>query len=84
MWQLWKSLVLIYNSKVNESLDFIIKNVKEPGQDELARLILILKYSIYFYFSLKSNNSIFLNSVGWLSACSAINPSFKGVPLING
>jgi lipoprotein NlpI len=44
MWQLWKSLVLLYNDCPDESYDFINECVKEPGQDVIAMIIIVLKY----------------------------------------
>jgi len=44
MWQFWNSLILLYNGRPNESYEFINENVKEPGQDNIAQLIIFLKY----------------------------------------
>jgi serine/threonine protein kinase len=44
MWQFWKSIILLYNDRAKETLDFINTNVKEPGQDALAQMAIFLKY----------------------------------------
>jgi len=44
MWQLWNSIVLVYNERPDESYEFINMNVKEPGQDLIAQLVIFLKY----------------------------------------
>jgi len=46
MWQLWKSLILIYNDRPEESYEFINSKIKEPAQDSLVTLLLCLKYAI--------------------------------------
>ena len=44
MWKFWKSLVLLYNDRPKETLDFIKESIKEPGQDALVQLVIFLKY----------------------------------------
>ena len=44
IWQLWNSIILLYNERPDETYEFINRNVKEPGQDLLAQLVIFLKY----------------------------------------
>ena len=44
MWYLWNSILLLYNERPDETYEFINMNVKEPGQDLLAQLVIFLKY----------------------------------------
>jgi TolB-like protein/Tfp pilus assembly protein PilF len=50
MWQLWKTMALMYNDKSTETYDFLNEAVKEPGQDVMAGFLIFLKYA------LKGNN----------------------------
>jgi len=42
----WKSLILVYNDRPDESYEFINEFVKEPGQDSLDYSMIFLKYAI--------------------------------------
>jgi TolB-like protein/lipoprotein NlpI len=46
MWQLWKTLALMYNDRVTETYKFLNEVVKEPGSDSLAKLLIFLKYAL--------------------------------------
>ena len=46
MWQLWKTLALMYNDRSSEACDFLKETVKEPGQDAIASLLIFLKYAL--------------------------------------
>ena len=47
MWQLWKTLALMYNDRVTETCDFLNEVLKEPGPDSLTRLLIFLKYALH-------------------------------------
>ncbi len=44
--QFWKSLVLFYNNRANESHEFICKCAEEPARDSWTQLTIFLKYVI--------------------------------------
>ncbi|MCK5701393.1 MAG: hypothetical protein KAI29_09580, partial [Cyclobacteriaceae bacterium] len=46
MFQFWKSIILIYNDRPDESYEFINEFVKEPGQESLDHAMIFLKYVI--------------------------------------
>ena len=46
MWQLWKTVALMYNDQPAETYDFLKEAVKEPGQESLDSLLIFLKYGL--------------------------------------
>ena len=46
MWQLWKTLALMYNDLATETGDFLNEVAREPGQDSLSKLLIFLKYAL--------------------------------------
>ncbi len=46
MFQLWKVLVLLYNDKIAEAVEFISDTVKEPGQDSISGFLIFVKYAL--------------------------------------
>ena len=44
--QFWKSLILLYNNRADESYEFISKCVEEPARDSWNQLTIFLKYII--------------------------------------
>jgi hypothetical protein len=46
LWTFWASLILLYNGRPDEARDFIEERVKDPGQDMLGKLCLIMKHAI--------------------------------------
>ena len=46
MFQLWKALVLLYNDRIDETIEFINNAVKEPWQDSISGFLLFLKYTL--------------------------------------
>jgi len=42
----WKSLILFYNNRADESYEFICKFVEEPARDSWTQLTIFLKYII--------------------------------------
>jgi len=46
MWQLWKTLALMYNDRVSETYDFLNEVVKEPGSDSITSLLIFLKFAL--------------------------------------
>ncbi|HDT14193.1 MAG TPA: zinc-ribbon domain-containing protein [Candidatus Aminicenantes bacterium] len=46
LWTFWASLILLYNGRPDEARDFIDERVKDPGQDMLGKLCLILKHAV--------------------------------------
>jgi TolB-like protein len=46
MFQLWKALVLLYNNRIDETIEFINNAVKEPWQDSISGILIFLKYTL--------------------------------------
>ena len=46
MWQLWKALVLLYNGKITETVEFLSNAVKEPSEDSISGFLVFLKYAL--------------------------------------
>ena len=44
MWQLWKSLALLYNCKIAETIDFFSNAVNEPWEDSISGFLVFLKH----------------------------------------
>ncbi len=44
MWQLWKSLALLYNGRINETIEFLSSVVKESWEDSISGFLVFLLY----------------------------------------
>jgi len=45
--QLWKTLVLMYNGRPDETYEFLMEAVNESAEDTASRLMVFLKYAIH-------------------------------------
>jgi len=46
MWQLWKTLALLYNGKITETIEYLSNDIVEPWEDSISGLLVFLKYAL--------------------------------------